>query len=208
MKSQEVEATVQRVMVYDKSLVGAVSLSHAWYAGSKLYHFLGRFDASFGASSWSEALDWLIAFGPNRIKEFQFWGHGKWGKIFIGQDLWDKSAFEPGHALYEPLDIFRICLAEQPLLWFRTCETFGANAGHQFAMNCANFFNATVAGHTYIIGFNQSGLHSLRPHEEPNWSALEGIKKGSAEEPIQAKWSHPFAPHTISCLHSKIPVGY
>ena len=47
-------------MIYDATCTGSIAgLSHVWAAGAGLYRTLDRLDASFGASSWEEALRWL-----------------------------------------------------------------------------------------------------------------------------------------------------
>lgn len=85
------------------------------------------------------------------------------------------------------------------------CETFGAEIGQRFAKAWVDFFNCRAAGHTYIIGPFQSGLHILKPGEEPNWSPWEGLKDGTPAAPKHALWSRPSVPNTITCLHGRIP---
>jgi len=92
--------------------------------------------------------------------------------------------------------------------WFRTCETFGADAGHDFARAWTSYFDCRAAGHTYVIGPWQSGLHTLEPGARPHWSADEALIEGSAAEPQRAAWSSRREPNTISCLHGSIPPGY
>jgi hypothetical protein len=99
-------------------------------------------------------------------------------------------------------------LAPDALLWFRTCETLGAHAGQDFAAALTDATGARVAGHTFVIGFFQSGLHCLRPGVAPHWSAEEGLAQGSAERPQSALPSTPDAPNTITCLTGAIPDGF
>jgi len=96
-------------------------------------------------------------------------------------------------------------LAPGALVWFRTCETLGAAAGIDFAERLADFLGARVAGHTYVIGFHQSGLHGLPPGTRADWSPTEGLADGTAEAPRRAKWSHRLAPRTITCLGGEVP---
>ena len=96
-------------------------------------------------------------------------------------------------------------LAPDPLIWFRTCETFGAKAGIDFAARLADFFGARVAGHTYIIGFSQSGLHGLAPGARADWSPEEGLAEGTPEAPVRAKWSRPWRPRTVTALTGAVP---
>jgi len=64
---------------------------------------------------------------------------------------------------------------------------------------------ARVAGHTFIIGAIQSGLHGLRPGGKPDWSAEEGIAEGPATAPVRAHESGIFEPHTITCFKGEVP---
>jgi hypothetical protein len=123
-----------------------------------------------------------------------------------GQPL-DRSALEEGHPLHRSLCAIRQRLVPggEALWWFRTCEAFGAQAGHDFARAWTEFFGCRAAGHTYIIAFFQSGLHSLAPGQEPGWPEEEGLLRGTPDEPLEARWSSPGAPNTITCLHGRIP---
>ena len=68
-----------------------------------------------------------------------------------------------------------------------------------------DFFGCRAAGHTYIIGPLQSGLHAIAPGGTPHWSTYEGLDVGSPEKPRRALWSIPGAPNTISCLRVNLP---
>lgn len=199
-------------MVYDRTCRGGrwpVGLSHSWWCGARLYGALDRIDASFGASSWEEALAFLLRACEGRpVVEVQFWGHGKWGEARIAGDVLDERALCAGHALELPLRRLRRRLADSALFWFRTCETFGALRGHSFASAFTEELGCSVAGHTYIIGPWQSGLHLLRPGATPHWSSEEGIRVGSPASPTCALWSTPLAPNTITCLHGTVPPGF
>lgn len=200
-------------MVYDptdRGRPGLPGLSHSWWAGGLLYRGLGRIDAWTAARSWSEALDWLATVEPSQpIGEIQYWGHGKWGRVMIDDERLDIHALEPEHELHEGLKRVRQRLIPgQSQWWFRTCETFGAEPGHAFAKAWTDFFGCPAAGHTYIIGPVQSGLHRLRPGQIPNWSVEEGLAEGTPEEPKDALWSKWGQPNTISCLHGRIPANF
>ena len=78
---------------------------------------------------------------------------------------------------------FREQLAPNALIWFRTCETLGANAGIEFAERLADWTGARIAGHTHVIGFHQSGLHALAPGVAADWSPTEGLVEGTADAP-------------------------
>jgi hypothetical protein len=198
----------ERLIVFDRTCIRERGgLSPAWWLGSKLYRGLGRIDATFGATSWAEALFWL---GSRReaIAEVQFWGHGKWGCALIGGDVLDASSLRDGHALRKALDGLRERLAPNALFWFRTCETLGASRGIDFGERFSSFLGARVAGHTFVIGVHQSGLHGLSPGVRANWSAEEGIAEGTPDEPRRAKRSTPLAPRTITCLDGRVPEAW
>lgn len=193
-----------RVLVYDRT---CGSLSRTWSAGATLYRGLRRVDAAHGVASWAEAFAWLASL-PSPISELQYWGHGKWGAAFVAQDVLDSSALRAGHLLHAPLRRLRAQLAADPLVWFRTCETLGAVRGQAFAANLADFLGARVAGHTFVIGFHQSGLHGLAPGATPDWPADEGLAAGTPASPSLAKPSRPWSPRTITCLTGTIPSGW
>jgi hypothetical protein len=193
-----------RLMIYDRT---CGYLTTTWVLGAWLYRRLGRLDAHFGASTWEEALEWLASYEPEQpIAEIQYWGHGNWGALLMDRVRLDVDAFTPDHPLHFRLARIRDRLlpASRSLVWFRTCETFGTEVGHRFARTCADFFGAKVAGHTYVIAWAQSGLHTLRPGESPEWSIDEGL----GPDPKRARWSGFFSPNTISCLHGTIPDEY
>lgn len=195
----------ERLIVFDRTCIrGRGALSPAWWLGSKLYRGLGRTDAAFGAATWADALRWL---GSRReaIAEVQFWGHGKWGRALIGGDVLEASSLRDGHALRKGLDGLRARLAPGALFWFRTCETFGASRGIDFGERLSDFLGARVAGHTFVIGVHQSGLHGLSPGVRADWSAEEGLAEGTALEPRRAKRSTPLSPRTITCLDGRVP---
>ena len=121
----------------------------------------------------------------------------------------DASALRPDHPLNPKLAAIKARLTGPGALWwFRTCETFGADAGHEFARAWSSFFDCRAAGHTYVIGPWQSGLHTLRPGQQPDWSVSEALIEGTPADPKRAAWSTPREPNTISFLHNTIPPGY
>ena len=202
-----------RLLVYDATCRGRRALpglSHAWQSGATLYRGLGRIDAAFGATSWAEALDWLATVRAGEpIEEIQYWGHGKWGRALVADDALDAAALEPDHPLHVSLSLVRARLTGRDALWWwRTCETFGACAGHAFARAWTSFLGCRAAGHTYVIGFWQSGLHVLVPDAEPFWPLDEGLASGTPDAPIEARWSRPWYPRTVSCLAGRIPVSF
>lgn len=197
-----------RLLVFDDTCRRdwvVAGLTHSWIAGWYFYRGLGRLDYARGVRSWGEALLWLATVERERpIGEIQFWGHGKWGQARVDGEVLDLSVLDAGHRYRNLLDdIQRRLVGPQALWWFRTCETFGARSGHQFAREWTSFFNCRAASHTYIIGPWQSGLHCLEPGEVPNWSLEEGLEEGTAERPEKALWSRPGEPNTITCLHNR-----
>lgn len=197
-----------RLLVYDATQRARPprALGLSWQVGSYLYRGLGRIDAALGARSFDEAFTWLASYERERpITELQFWGHGKWGRALIDRESFDRRALSARHALHDPLRAFRERLSDGALVWFRTCETLGAEAGHSFASALSDFLGASVAGHTFVIGFFQSGLHRLRPGARPNWSTSEGLSRGTPQAPEAAFDSSPEQPNTITCLTGRIP---
>ena len=199
-----------RLIVYDRTCVGRVGgLSTAWSGGSRLYRWLGRIDASFGATTWTEALAWIEASSRERpIAEIQFWGHGKWGCALVADDVLDARALREDSPLHSPLRAIRERLAPNALWWFRTCETFGADRGVDFAKGWTDFLGARAAGHTYVIGVWQSGLHGLAPGHAPDWSPSEGLAEGSAANPKRARMSLPGEERTITCFEGAVPANW
>jgi len=182
-------------------------MSRIWATGAALYRRLGRIDEVHAADSWDGALAWL-ATQPEPIRELQYWGHGKWGSVFIDQDVLDARALAAGGRLHAGLEALRAQLAPDALIWFRTCETFGAARGIDFAERLADFTGARVAGHTFVIHFHQSGLHGLAPGARSTWSAEEGLVEGTADEPLRARSSVPWATHTINSFTGNVPARW
>jgi hypothetical protein len=204
-----VNESALRLMVYDRTCMKrGVGLSTAWSVGSRLYRGLGRLDATFGARSWNEALSWLATFEVSRpIQEVQYWGHGRWGRVLVAEDVFDAEALRLGHPLHALVLAVRERLVPggEALVWLRTCEAFGARAGIDFAQALADGLGARVAGHTFVIGALQSGLRVLAPGCRPRWSAAEGIAEGTPDSPKRAFGSGPTRPRTITCFSNQVP---
>lgn len=194
-----------RLMLFDRSCRGRGArpgLSHAWAAGGLLFRALRRFDATRGVGSWAEGLDWLLDVSRDRpIAEIQFWGHGEWGGLWIDEELLTIAALSPGHYLHDRLARLRSRVAPGALWWFRSCDVFGTQLGHDFARAWVRFFGCRAAGHTHQIMMLQSGLHVLAPGEEPTWPLTEGVVDGLAK----GADSSLSAPRTITFLHSHLP---
>jgi Domain of unknown function (DUF4347) len=197
-----------RLVVFDATQIHRAprALGWSWRAGVRLYRALGWIDRAYAATSFASALDWVARVEPTRaVNELQFWGHGKWGRALIDREPLDRGALAEGHALRPRLEAVRERLTGDALIWFRTCETLGAHKGHDFARALSDFTGARIAGHTFVIGYYQSGLHVLAPGTTPSWEPTEGLSQGTAVDPRAALRSSPSEPNTITCLTSAIP---
>lgn len=201
-----------RLMLFDRTCSGKrlrPGLSHAWWTGGHLYRMMRRFDAWHGTDTWDDGLAWLASVARDRpIAEIQYWGHGKWGELFVDRQGLGADALQPCHPLHRHLAAIRERLVPDHLWWFRTCEAFGAARGQDFARRFTDFFGGRAAGHTYIIGLWQSGLHSLRAGEVPTWPTGEGLSRGTPDAPLEALWSRRREPNTVHFLSGQIPDGY
>jgi hypothetical protein len=176
-----------RAVIYDRT---CPRLGVVWATGARMYRALGWIDELHGAHDWDDAIAWAAR---HELDELQYWGHGKWGSIACGRDRIDTA------------NVARLAPLRVRLLWLRTCESFGARAGHLFAGRLADQLGARVAGHTFIIGFRQSGLHALAPGATPAWPADEGLAAGTPDAPVRARWSSWRAPHTLHALQPRLP---
>lgn len=200
-----------RLLVYDATQRSRSprALGVAWHTGSYLYRGLGRIDAAYGARSWTDAFEFLATHDAGRtVGEFQFWGHGKWGRALIHGESFDRGYLSDAQSRFPSFARFRERLEPGALVWFRTCETLGARPGQDFAQALSDHLGARVAGHTFVIGFFQSGLHSLMPGQTPSWSANEGIASGTPDHPERALSSGPRLPNTVTCFDGAIPEGF
>lgn len=202
-------ASPLRLVVFDKTQTQPPFLTQSWQVGSAIGRLRGHIDAVYAAESWRDALQWLGEVEHDReIAEVQYWGHGKWGRAYVDNDILDGAALHEGHALEPGLAQLRERLSANARWWFRCCEVFGARRGHEFAQRFADYLGCTIAGHTYIIGPWQSGLHTLEPGTKPGWSDEEGLLEGTAAAPQKARWSRFWHPHTINCLRLDVPRGW
>ena len=199
-----------RLLIYDgNSKAGETPLRTSWAVGARVYRAMGRVDRFIGARSWAEALDWCAAQdGP--IAELQFWGHGQWGRALLGDEALTRASFEEGHAHRAGLDALgeRLLPNGESLVWFRTCETFGASAGIAFAKTLTRTLKTRAAGHTHVIGVYQSGLHGLVAGAEPHWSPSEGLARGTPDAPEAALPSSASAINTVHFMTPAVPPGW
>lgn len=201
-----------RLLVYDRTCIRTgAHLTPAWFIGANVYRAMQRIDAHLGATSWDEALSWLAEFKARDnepIDEIQYWGHGRWGRVLIDEDRFDRTVLEEHHPLHSKLAAVRERLSPNAFVWLRTCEAFGATAGHDFAQQLADSLGVRVAGHTFIIGVLQSGLRALAPGCRPRWSASEGLAEGTPDNPERAHTSNIDKPRTIHCLTNRVPRAF
>ena len=208
--SRRAASSALRLLVFDKTCTETYGfgLSTIWSAGSGVYRALQRQDARFGATTWAEALGWHATYEPDRpIAEIQYWGHGKWGCVKIDDDGFGSPELDASHAHAPVIDAIRDRLLPngEALIWLRTCEAFGADAGIDFAHRLAHRMRAKVAGHTYVIGALQSGLRALEPGKRPRWSSVEGLREGTPAAPREAFTSRVLAPRTIHFMANGFP---
>ncbi len=182
----------RRVVFFDATdTKPGLELSDAWRTGSHLYRDLRWIDHCRGFVSWRGAVEWLESLGE--VDEIQYWGHGSPGAVWLAG---------------EPLKVSALANVQvKNLFWLRTCASFAGVVGHNLAKSLTETLKCRVAGHTYNIALLHSGLHSLRPGETPAWSSTEGWvlakRMGHAVDKIAS--SSPFAPNTITFLHSSFP---
>lgn len=196
------------IMFYDASDWAGKQLRFSWTAGGAFYRAFRSVEATKGFLSMEEALHWITRVEPERkINSIQFWGHGSPGRVWINNDfLSARSMVDVSKHKPYLLDL-KQRLTEDSLIWFRSCNVFAGNEGRLFAVAFSQLMNCTIAGHTYIIGPWQSGLHTIRPGERPSWSPDEGLER-KPDGTVKKIWSKPWSPNTIFCLTGKIPEGW
>ena len=193
----------------DGSVEGTGGLTRFWRLGGVYQRALVRADGVLGASTWAEALDWAATLAEERgapIGELQAWGHGGWGYMRMGETRLDAASMVG--ALARQIDALCTHLAPGAIVWVRCCSAFGHEAGRAFARALADRTGARAVGHTFVIGFFQSGTHSVAPGEEPGWSEREGTLYGADGSPVGADTSRADAPNTITALRPGLPAGW
>jgi hypothetical protein len=185
-----------RVTVYDKKPGVGLSqwfLSFFWAAGCFIQKLFGKVDAYYGATSWDDAMSWLVG-RPGTLTSVQYWGHGSPGIVWLAQ-------------MAIPLEKFIFVMKQKvdpsSILWWRTCSSFQGAQGHAFSKRLADSLGCTIAGHTRIIGPVQGGLHTRKPLTEASWPVTEG-ELPKSWLPGHLRWG----PHSIFCLTTKIPSGW
>ena len=59
-------------------------------------------------------------------------------------------------------------------IYYRSCSAFQGTSGQEFAEKSADFWQASVIGHTKLIGLTQPGRKVLHPGQRANWPETEG----------------------------------
>lgn len=192
------------IMFYDASDWAGEQLRFSWITGGKFYKMFRGVEHHDGFLSWTEALKWILSVEPDRkINSIQFWGHGSPGRVWINEEFLSVRSVLASSSHRDLLLQLKNRLTKDSVVWFRSCNVFSGKEGHLFANTFARFLNCTIASHTYIVGPWQSGLHTIKPGEQPSWSEEEGFDKNG-----EKLWSMPWSPNTIFCLTGKIPEGW
>jgi hypothetical protein len=185
-----------RVAVYDKNPGPGVNqwfLALSWRIGCFLHKLFGKLDAYHAATSWDDAFEWLLK-QDSQLTSVQYWGHGGAGNVWLAGKYVERSAFKKLAGKIAPSGV----------LWFRTCNTFRGLAGYTFSKSLSETLGCTIAGHTRTIGVFQSGLHTLKPGEEPRWS----IDEKDEGPPLLSQSGLQLGNNTIFCLRATIPEGW
>lgn len=200
------------VMFYDSSPWAGEVQTLSFITGGKFYRLFHGLEYEAGFESWKEAFDWLNTIDSDKkISTLQFWGHGSSASIALnGERLTIKDFINPRSPHYANMLKLKSRLTPESVIWLRTCSTFAFAGGQEFAKALADFFGCIVAGHTHKIWAWQSGLHTLRPGEEPNWSTDEAfaLKDKGDTTAVTTAWSAPWAPNSIFFLTGKIPSNW
>jgi hypothetical protein len=202
-------------MIYDNTTIedgwngfGSDALAYTWFAGGRLYRWSRWLDKCNGVTSWENGLDWLIKEGRKEpISQIQYWGHGSWGKAWLGRSVISESTLNKSNKIRDRLEELKPLLTSNALIWFRTCSTFGNKSGQGFAKEFTNYMDCRVAAHTHMIGWWQGGLHSLKPNQSVYWPSKEGVSVNSRGGE-KALWSSWRTPNTITCMSGAVPKGW
>jgi len=181
-------------------------LDETWKTGASLHKLTRRFDHVYGADKWEELLRWAIYMSRDTwIRELHFWGHGMWGRAYVGLQAINWHAMEnPDNRLYELFEELSTRFRTNSLLWFRTCCSFGGEDGHHFAKSLLRRFQCRVASQTRVIWMLHSGIHTLSLEKpDPDWSTKEGMKRKKGK--VVPTWSMPWHKHTRLVTQDRIP---
>lgn len=196
------------LMFYDSSDWAGKQLRFSWITGGKFYKLFRSVEHHDGFDNWIDALNWISEVEPNKkINSIQFWGHGSPGRVWINGDALSIRSLTYDSPHYYFLKKIKERLATDSTIWFRSCNVFTGSDGKFFSIAFSQFMQSRIAGHTYIVGPWQSGLHTIKPGQRPSWNISEGLKK-EEDGKIKKLWSMPWEKNTIFCLTNKIPEGW
>lgn len=201
------------IMLYDSSDWAGKELRFSWITGGKFYKWFHSVEHHAGFDNWSDAIDWILSVEPDRkINSIQYWGHGSQGKVWMNGKAITFNDFIDSQTKYDKTLINKLKnlkqrLTPESLIWFRCCNVFAGAEGKFFSLTSSQFFNCTVAAHTFIVGPWQSGLHTMKPGKRPDWEKTEGLEV-SEDGSVKKLWSTPWAPNTVFCLSNTIPEGW
>lgn len=184
-----------RVVIYDAGSYAGWA-GNAWFAGSRLYRSLRKIDLAIPVLLWGQVHSELQQLPDGCITDLQIWCQGFAGGVVIGRETITCNNVFPAfwHGIARKVDRFG-------RVWFRSGGTFAGIEGQTFAKRLANTMDRKVVGHTYITRFFQSGLREVRPGLQTTWSVTEGVKARKGNK-VELKTSGPFAPSTVTCLHT------
>lgn len=201
-------------MIYDKTKLvdgkidGQDALTSSWMAGGALYRAFRWLDRSKGVSTWEEALEWILSeCRDGAVSTIQFWGHGNRGRASVGQQVMNKILLQDEKIASLVREIGSL-MHEDGLWWFRSCLTFGGIEGKEFAKEFSTILNRRVAASTYIVGWWQSGYHSLKPGEDPYWPDTEGMILSEDNHYLGDMKSKRKEPNTVWCISKNLPESW
>jgi hypothetical protein len=194
-----------KILVFDANPQKGTLLDESWFVGAWTAKNLRRFDHKIAATNWPDALDKLLDISKDKkISELHYWGHGNWGKIYMGKKAITVIALtNPLHVWYNRFRELSTRFTENSMVWFRVCLAFGNAGGQLFAEKAAELFGCRVAGSTFIIGPIHGGIHSLHPGQKAFWPVKEGIKIEGEKEIPKRSWIT--SPNWIFFWTSNIP---
>ena len=187
--------STMRVTVYDSTPgVGFQQwcLKVSWFLGCWFQKLFDKVDAYYGATSWTDALTWLMGV-RGTFTSIQYWGHGGPGVVWLAQRMCTPYTFT----------VLRTKVTSTTVVWFRTCSTFQGARGYSFALTVCSLLGCVIAGHTRVIGLLQGGLHTQAPDTAPSWPLDEG-EFPKSWWPASLHWGS----NTVTCLATKIPKGW
>lgn len=194
-----------KVLIYDETPQPWNLLDESWWAGAWFAKTRGRFDHKIGAVSWPDALEKLLKISEGKkIEELHYWGHGSWGKVFMGRKAINIAALtNPEHVWHAQLRELAGRFTERSEVWFRVCGVFGNAKGQAFATALSELFGCRCIGSSFIIGPIHAGVHSIKPGEEPSWPEKEGVKVVGTVERMEKSFFGD--PNWIMFWTSEIP---